>query len=39
MCSRPFWLPQRWRDLRLAGSKRERFVAGLMRMIRRLEQF
>lgn len=33
------WLPQRWRDLQLAGGKRERFIAGLMRMIRRLEQF
>ncbi len=33
------WLPQRWRDLQLAGGKRERFIGGLMRMIRRLEQF
>lgn len=33
------WLPQRWRALQLAGGKRERFLAGLMRMIRRLEQF
>ncbi len=33
------WLPRRWRDLQLAGGKRERFIAGLMRMIRRLEQF
>ena len=33
------WLPQRWRDLQLAGGKRERFVAALMRMIRRLEEF
>ena len=33
------WLPQRWRDLQVAGGKRERFIAGLMRMIRRLERF
>jgi len=32
------WLPQRWRDLHLAGGMRGRFIAGLMRMIRRLEQ-
>jgi hypothetical protein len=33
------WLPQRWRRLELAGGKRERFLSGLMRMIRRLERF
>jgi hypothetical protein len=33
------WLPQRWRKLQLAGPKRERFLNGLMRMIRRLERF
>jgi hypothetical protein len=33
------WLPQRWRKLELAGGRRERFIAGLMRMIRRLERF
>jgi hypothetical protein len=33
------WLPQRWRRLQLAGGRRERFIAGLMRMIRRLERF
>ena len=32
------WLPQRWRALELAGEGRQRFVAGLMRMIRRLER-
>jgi hypothetical protein len=32
------WLPRRWRDLDLAGSKQQRFLAGLMRMIRRLER-
>jgi hypothetical protein len=33
------WLPQRWRRLQLAGGRRERFIAGLMKMIRRLERF
>jgi hypothetical protein len=33
------WLPQRWRRLELAGGRRERFIAGLMKMIRRLERF
>jgi hypothetical protein len=33
------WLPRRWRKLELAGDKQQRFIAGLMRMIRRLERF
>jgi hypothetical protein len=33
------WLPQRWRRLELAGEKQQRFIAALMRMIRRLERF
>jgi hypothetical protein len=33
------WLPQRWRTLELAGDKRQRFIAALMKMIRRLERF
>jgi hypothetical protein len=33
------WLPQRWRGLDLAGPRRQKFIAGLMRMIRRLERF
>jgi hypothetical protein len=33
------WLPERWRRLELAGPRRQRFIAGLMRMIRRLERF
>jgi hypothetical protein len=33
------WLPQRWRRLKLAGPGRERFLRGLMKMIRRLERF
>jgi hypothetical protein len=33
------WLPQRWRKLELAGPRQQRFLHGLMRMIRRLERF
>src|SRR3954447_9238812 len=33
------WLPKRWRRLELAGPRRQKFIAGLMRMIRRLERF
>jgi hypothetical protein len=33
------WLPDRWRRLELAGGKQQRFITGLMRMIRRLERF
>jgi hypothetical protein len=33
------WLPQRWCKLELAGEKQRRFIAGLTRMIRRLERF
>jgi hypothetical protein len=32
------WLPQRWRRRELAGPRQQRFLAGLMRMIRRLER-
>jgi hypothetical protein len=32
------WLPQRWCRLSLAGEGQHRFLAGLMRMIRRLER-
>ena len=32
------WLPQRWRAIELAGEGHQRFVATLMRMIRRLER-
>jgi hypothetical protein len=32
------WLPQRWVRLELAGPKQQRFLAGLMRLIRRLER-
>ena len=33
------WLPQRWRRIQLAGKNREKFLRGLMKMIRRLERF
>jgi hypothetical protein len=33
------WLPQRWCKLELAGEKQRRFIAALMRMIRRLERY
>jgi hypothetical protein len=32
------WLPQRWRELELAGPRQQRFIHGLMRLIRRLER-
>jgi hypothetical protein len=33
------WLPERWRAVELAEGRRERFLSGLMRLIRRLERF
>jgi hypothetical protein len=33
------WLPQRWRRIQLAGKSREKFLRGLMKMVRRLERF
>jgi hypothetical protein len=33
------WLPARWCRLELAGPRQQRFLNGLMRMIRRLERF
>ena len=33
------WLPQRWRALELAGPRQQRFIAGLMRLIRWLERY
>jgi hypothetical protein len=32
------WLPRRWCALSLAGPKQQRFIAALMRMVRRLER-
>jgi hypothetical protein len=33
------WLPARWCRMELAGPKQQRFIAGLMKLIRRLERF
>src|SRR5437764_13596602 len=33
------WLPQRWRRIQMAGPNQQKFLAGLMRLIRRLERF
>ncbi len=33
------WLPERWRRLEIAGSRQQRFISGLMRLLRRLERF
>ncbi len=32
------WLPQRWRELELAGDKQQRFITSLIKLIRRLER-
>jgi hypothetical protein len=32
------WLPRRWCALSLSGPKQQRFIGGLMRMVRRLER-
>jgi hypothetical protein len=32
------WLPRRWRKLGFAGARQQRFIAALMRLIRRLER-
>ncbi len=36
---REVWIPARWRSIELAGERQQRFVAGLMKLIRRLERF
>ncbi len=36
---REVWLPRRWQTLELAGPRQQRFIAGLMRLIRRLERY
>jgi hypothetical protein len=33
------WLPERWKKIQLAGPKQQKFLSGLMRLIRRLERF
>lgn len=32
------WLPRKWCELELAGRRQQRFITGLMRLIRRLER-
>ncbi len=32
------WLPERWRGRELAGRRQQKFIAGLMKLIRRLER-
>jgi hypothetical protein len=32
------WLPERWKKLELAGPKQQKFIGGLMKLIRRLER-
>jgi len=32
------WLPKRWRELELAGSKQQRFIRALLQVIRRIER-
>jgi hypothetical protein len=36
---REIWLPERWRRIELGGQRQQRFVAGLMKFIRRLERY
>lgn len=33
------WLPDRWRGIELAGPRQQRFITGVMRLIRRLERY
>lgn len=33
------WVPRRWRRLEFGGERQQRFVAGLVKLIRRLERF
>lgn len=35
---RAIWLPKRWRAIALAGDCQQRFVAGLLKLIRRFER-
>jgi hypothetical protein len=36
---RQIWVPRRWCQLELAGPRQQKFLHGLMRMIRKLERF
>jgi hypothetical protein len=33
------WVPHRWRELELAGPRQQKFLEGLMKLIRKLERF
>ena len=33
------WLPKRWRGLQLAGASQQKFLSGLLKVIRWLERF
>ena len=33
------WLPERWRAKELAGERQQKFIAGLLRFMRRLERY
>ncbi len=33
------WIPHRWRELELAGPRQQKFLQGLMKLIRKLERF
>jgi len=33
------WVPRRWRELQLAGPRQQKFLEGLMKLIRKLERF
>jgi hypothetical protein len=33
------WIPKRWRGVKLGGGKQQRFIDGLLKMIRFLERF
>jgi hypothetical protein len=33
------WVPKRWRELEIAGPKQQKFLEGLMKLIRKLERF
>jgi hypothetical protein len=33
------WVPRRWRELELAGPRQQKFLAGLMKFLRKLERF
>ena len=35
---RQVWLPERWQRLKLGGDKQQKFIAGLTKLIRRLER-